>query len=635
MYFHLFFIIKWELPEHTLQKKVYDVLEFSNVRFFSILIPLKGAVLTGKDMEFNRRILVVDDNDAIHKDVDAILGKSQKSYESDLLDMESELFGDTDTLVEEAVTYYIDHAYSGEEAIEAVKKASGEGNPYSLVFMDVRMPSGIDGIEAIAQIWERFPQTEMVICTAYSDFSWTEIQRKLGHTDHLLFMKKPFDATALRQTALSLTTKWKLQQEAIRYTENLEQKVRIRTRELDEIILKFKEMKEKAEKASEAKSEFLANVSHEIRTPMNGIIGMNSLLMETDLTDEQKELSNMVKYSADSLMVIINDILDFSKIEAGKMDIESIPFSLKRVADNIEKVLGMSAKGKDLKVTLNYDESIPEVLLGDPTRLRQVLLNFGNNAIKFTEEGSVELSVRSVQDKKGSVKLRLQVKDTGVGIEEEHQESLFMPFSQGDSSTSRRYGGTGLGLAICNKIASLMNGEVGFESEAGTGSTFWFDVELQKDMNQPGPEDQLKAEKGDAEKTKAAQDLKILVAEDNKINQKVIRMTLEKQGFKIDIASTGIEVLEMYNQKEYDIIFMDVHMPEMDGFDATREIRAIEQEKGGHTPIVAFTASVMQHEKDLCIESGMDDFIGKPIEKEELISVLSRWAKDQTQQKGS
>ena len=586
-------------------------------------------------MEFNRRILVVDDNDAIHKDVDAILGKSQKSYESDLLDMESELFGDTDTLVEEAVTYYIDHAYSGEEAIEAIEKASANGDPYSLVFMDVRMPSGIDGIEAIDKIWERFPQTEMVICTAYSDFSWTEIQRKLGHTDHLLFMKKPFDATALRQTALSLTTKWKLQQEAIKYTENLEQKVRNRTRELDEIILKFKEMKEKAEKASEAKSEFLANVSHEIRTPMNGIIGMNSLLMETELSEEQRELSNMVKYSADSLMVIINDILDFSKIEAGKMDIESIPFSLKRVATNIEKVLAMSAKGKDLNVSLNYDESIPEVLMGDPTRLRQVLLNFGNNAIKFTEEGSVELSVQCIQDNKESVKLKLEVKDTGVGISKEHQESLFTPFSQGDSSTSRRYGGTGLGLAICNKIATLMNGDVGFESKVDIGSTFWFEVELPKDLSQLKDKDVSAEKSSGINSERNMNDLRILVAEDNKINQKVIRMTLEREGFDIDIASNGVEVLEKYKVKEYDIIFMDVHMPEMDGFDATRMIRATEQETGGHTPIVAFTASVMQHEKDLCIESGMDDFIGKPIEKEELISVLSRWAKNQTQQKGS
>lgn len=578
-------------------------------------------------MEFNRRILVVDDNDAIHKDIDAILGRSHKNYESDLLDLESELFGDTETLVDHSVTYFIDHVFSGEEAIEAVEKAAISGDPYSLVFMDVRMPSGIDGIEAIDLIWRRFPQTEMVICTAYSDFSWTEIQRKLGHTDHLLFMKKPFDATALRQTALSLTTKWKLQQEAIAYTENLEGKVRTRTQELNEIILKFKEMKEKAEKASEAKSEFLANVSHEIRTPMNGIIGMNSLLLETDLNEDQRELANMVKYSADSLMVIINDILDFSKIEAGKMDIESIPFSLKKVVSNIEKVLGMTAKGKGLNVLLNYDEAIPEVLLGDPTRLRQVLLNFGNNAIKFTEEGSVELAVKVTGNSKHSVKLRLEVKDTGVGISEEHQDALFKPFSQGDSSTSRRYGGTGLGLAICSQIASLMNGEVGFDSEFGKGSTFWFDVELPKDKSQMEKDLLSGDDQNGSGLTKNERDVRILVAEDNKINQKVIRLTLKNEGFDIDIASNGKEALDMFGKKKYDIIFMDVHMPEVDGFEATKQIRAIERDSSSHIPIIAFTASVMQHERELCLESGMDDFIGKPIEKEELISVLNKWFK--------
>ncbi|MDR8391576.1 response regulator [Aliifodinibius sp. S!AR15-10] len=580
----------------------------------------------------NRHVLLVDDNESIHSDIVSILN-GEEEIDEDLLDMESELFGDADSPEKEKnsgnfVMYDIDHAYQGEEAIEMVQKAESNGYPYSLIFMDVRMPPGMDGVQTIQKIWAKYPYIEMVICTAYSDYSWDQIIESLGNSDKLLFMKKPFDATALKQTALTLTTKWQLQQEAIQYTENLEKEVDQRTQQLNLLVKDFKKMKEKAEEASAAKSEFLANVSHEIRTPMNGVIGMNDMLLESDLTNEQRELSRMVKSSAESLMQIINDILDLTKIESGKMQMEEIPLNLKEIVKNVAKILSISASGN---VDINYsiDDEISEQLLGDPTRIRQILLNYGSNAVKFTEEGQINLGVDMMVDNEDEAVIQLTVSDTGIGISEENQDKLFEPFSQADTSTTRKFGGTGLGLAICKKLANLMGGEVGVQSEPGKGSKFWASLTLKKFDKNNEETVSPNSDEQNIDKMDPLGKLDILVAEDNKINQVVAQKMLEREGFNVTLVDNGRDAVKAVEKDRFDIVLMDVHMPEMDGYEATRAIRKLEEVTGDRIPIIALTASAMQGDKEACLEAGMDGYVPKPIKKEQLVDLLLDAKSDQ------
>lgn len=575
------------------------------------------------------RILLVDDNEAIHEDIEAILSSHHNDDDTELKELEGSLFGKSvsgNADVIDKIQYQIDHAYQGEEAIRMVHEAAKNDNPYSLVFMDVRMPPGIDGIEAIQKIWEHYPYIEMVICTAYSDYSWDEIVENLGSSDKLLFMKKPFDTTALKQAALTLTTKWNLQQQAIEYTDKLEKEVEERTKELNNLVQDFKKMKEKAEKASSAKSAFLANMSHEIRTPMNGVMGMNDLLLETDLTDEQRELSTMVKKSAKSLLRVINDILDLSKIEAGKMRLEEVPLNIRESMHEIVQILSFSSNDKGLEIKKKIDNSIPEYLVGDPVRIRQVLMNFGGNAIKFTEEGSVSFDVELLELQDESYTLKFSVTDTGPGISKEKQNDIFNTFTQGDTSTTRKYGGTGLGLSICKELVDLMDGELGLESEPGKGSTFWFTVPLKKVSDQTTKEsiDHSGSSNGyfNSEET-----LKILIAEDNQINQIVARKILEKEGFEVDIVDTGKQAVDAVQTGKYSFVFMDIQMPEMDGYEATRKIRELEAGTDKHTPIIALTASAMEKDREKCLNIGMDEYVPKPIEKEELLRVLKKTAR--------
>ncbi|MEX0845379.1 MAG: response regulator [Balneolaceae bacterium] len=588
-------------------------------------------------MAENRHILVVDDNASIHKDIESILIGISSDSDAELREMEAELFSDGEngesgsSIIDIDIKYDIDHAYQGEEAIDLVDKASEDGNPYSLIFMDVRMPPGMDGIQTIKNIWDKHKNTEIVICTAYSDYSWEEILSELGNSDKLLFMKKPFDATALKQTTLTLTTKWKLQQESLKYTQKLEEEVKERTKELTQLVADYKLMKEKAEQASEAKSEFLANVSHEIRTPMNGIIGMNDLLLESDLESEQKEYAELVKYSAKALMGIINDILDLAKVEAGKMEIEVIPFDLRDSLKELKKLLEFSAQNKDVEIKSEIHPDIPEKVMGDPMRIRQILLNYGNNAVKFTEKGSIKLKVDLLNEDEKTVTLRFSVKDTGIGIPEQKMKQIFDPFSQADASTTRKYGGTGLGLSICKQLSGLMKGKVGVESTEGKGSEFWFEVTLDKmwsEQSENITDTSEIDELGDDNVEGVARKVKILLAEDNETNQLMTERMLAHDGMHITSVNNGLEVVDIFKKQDFDLILMDVYMPEMDGINATREIRKIEENGDTRIPIIAVSASVMPKDKERIYAAGVDDFIGKPISKTYLMAKVKKWVSD-------
>jgi two-component system, sensor histidine kinase len=547
------------------------------------------------------RILIVDDNKDIHDDFKLILEPSQTDQSDELDELLEHVLDEKSARHNGECQFKLESAFQGQEALQCVENAYQEGYPYTMVFMDVRMPPGWNGIETIRQIWKKYPDIEMVICTAYSDFSWEEINQTLGGSHRLLVLKKPFDRMEVKQLALSLSVKSTYYKKFQEHISELEKAVKNRTKELEKAKID-------AESANRAKSTFLANMSHELRTPLNAILGYTELMTrENDLSDVQDQHLSIVQRSGNHLLSLINNILDLSKIEAGLMEKTESSFNLNTLIQDVRQMLLPRCQRHNLILNVKIEKDVPEVVKGDERKLRQILINLLGNAIKFTPAGKIILSAERQKNK-----IKFSVSDTGQGIPEQDLEKIFKPFQQSNTVTSEA--GTGLGLNICYNFVRLLGGTLKVESVLGSGSCFYFSIELAVVDNRRVAQNrnlQVVGIVGDKQWS-------ILLVDSDELNRDFLSKLLSKVGFNVVEADNGQQGLECFNQQAFNLIISGVKMPIISGEELLKKVRQSSQK----IPFVFTSAFVLGVDENRLLSLSADAFIAKPINVDKLFHII-------------
>jgi len=554
-----------------------------------------------------KRILLIDGDLAVHEDFCHILR----------VGVQPEQMADSEqsSLLENLV---VDSASHGPEGWTRLQETLRQRRPYALAAVALDLAGEWDGVKTVRHLWDEDPGLPVLLCTAADQPAADrgEIVRRLGHIDRFMFLSKPLDETEVRQAVAAQIDRRLIRNEMQEATGEFNRALR--------------QARDEAEAAGQAKNAFMANMGHEIRTPMNAILGFTRLLMKEPLDAQQLEKLHYIHDAGTSLLCLINNILDYSKLTAGKLELSAAPFNLENVLADVLKATSATAREKDIVVRHHIVEAVPRWLRGDKRLLQQVLVSLVDNATKFTDHGTIHLQTTLDEETEQAVTLRMVVTDTGVGIPAERQAVIFDDFSQGDGSSTRQYSGVGLGLSICRQLVDLMGGQIGFRSDPGQGSSFWLTITFQKhDAGKPTDyiEDfpTLSREFGASREEERGGKPHVLVAEDDHLNRILAEMLLTRAGCLVDLAGNGKEALDLMNKRRYNLVLMDIEMPQMGGLQAIEQFRRRETDSDRHLPIVVMTACAQPEDQQRCLDAGADEYVSKPFTPEMLIGTVRRY----------